>query len=81
MANSIFVARKPQKTQKKAEGGARPQAVDTSGLDARTKAERLADAAGAAQRAESPTGEVGGPKGLEPTRYGDWERAGRCVDF
>ncbi len=25
--------------------------------------------------------EVGGPKGLEPTRYGDWERAGRCVDF
>jgi hypothetical protein len=25
--------------------------------------------------------EIGGPKGLEPTRYGDWERAGRCVDF
>ena len=25
--------------------------------------------------------EVGGPKGLEPTRYGDWERAGRCIDF
>lgn len=25
--------------------------------------------------------EVGGPKGLEPTRYGDWERKGRCVDF
>ena len=29
---------------------------------------------------EKPVG-VGGPKGLEPTRYGDWERAGRCVDF
>lgn len=27
------------------------------------------------------TGEVGGPKGLEPTRYGDWERKGICVDF
>lgn len=27
------------------------------------------------------TGEVGGPKGLEPTRYGDWERSGRCSDF
>ncbi|MDG2270626.1 MAG: DUF1674 domain-containing protein [Alphaproteobacteria bacterium] len=26
-------------------------------------------------------GEVGGPKGPEPTRYGDWERDGRCVDF
>jgi hypothetical protein len=25
--------------------------------------------------------EKGGPKGPEPTRYGDWERAGRAVDF
>ena len=25
--------------------------------------------------------EQGGPKGLEPTRYGDWEKAGRCSDF
>ena len=25
--------------------------------------------------------EVDGPKGPEPTRYGDWERAGRCSDF
>jgi hypothetical protein len=25
--------------------------------------------------------EIGGPSGPEPTRYGDWERAGRCVDF
>jgi hypothetical protein len=25
--------------------------------------------------------EIGGPKGPEPTRYGDWEKAGRCVDF
>lgn len=25
--------------------------------------------------------EYGGPKGPEPTRYGDWERAGRCTDF
>ncbi|CAB3244730.1 unnamed protein product [Arctia plantaginis] len=27
------------------------------------------------------TGEIGGPKGLEPTRYGDWERKGICTDF
>lgn len=27
------------------------------------------------------TGEKGGPKGPEPTRYGDWERKGRCIDF
>ena len=25
--------------------------------------------------------ERGGPKGPEPTRYGDWERNGRCIDF
>ncbi|MBN9510177.1 MAG: DUF1674 domain-containing protein [Alphaproteobacteria bacterium] len=25
--------------------------------------------------------EVGGPKGPEPTRYGDWEFKGRCIDF
>lgn len=27
------------------------------------------------------TGEIGGPKGPEPTRYGDWERKGRVTDF
>lgn len=25
--------------------------------------------------------EIGGRGGLDPTRYGDWEKAGRCVDF
>ena len=25
--------------------------------------------------------ESGGPKGPEPTRYGDWERKGLCSDF
>ncbi len=25
--------------------------------------------------------EIGGPRGPEPTRYGDWEKAGRCIDF
>ena len=25
--------------------------------------------------------EIGGPRGPEPTRYGDWERKGRCIDF
>ena len=27
------------------------------------------------------TGERGGPRGPEPTRYGDWERKGRVSDF
>ncbi|HWS26968.1 MAG TPA: DUF1674 domain-containing protein [Xanthomonadales bacterium] len=25
--------------------------------------------------------EVGGRKGPEPTRFGDWEKNGRCIDF
>jgi hypothetical protein len=28
----------------------------------------------------APT-EHGGPSGKEPTRYGDWEKNGRCIDF
>ncbi len=25
--------------------------------------------------------EIGGRSGPEPTRYGDWEYKGRCIDF
>jgi hypothetical protein len=25
--------------------------------------------------------ELGGREGLSPTRYGDWELRGRCIDF
>jgi hypothetical protein len=35
-----------------------------------------------AKAAETPMPpEKDGPKGPEPTRYGDWERKGRCSDF
>lgn len=34
----------------------------------------------AAQDSEQPK-EIGGPEGPEPTRYGDWEIKGRCIDF
>ena len=30
---------------------------------------------------ESMPKEVGGREGPEPTRYGDWEKNGRCIDF
>lgn len=42
---------------------------------AEARARRLA-----AQKASLPA-ERGGPSGEEPTRYGDWERKGRAVDF
>ncbi len=41
---------------------------------------RAPEKAGARQEVAPPP-ERGGPKGPEPTRYGDWERKGRCSDF
>lgn len=34
-----------------------------------------------AEAANKTPPEKGGPAGPEPTRYGDWERKGRAVDF
>ena len=31
--------------------------------------------------AQKPPREIGGRDGPDPTRYGDWEKAGRCIDF
>lgn len=33
------------------------------------------------RKTEPAPREIGGPKGPEPTRYGDWEVDGRCSDF
>ena len=34
-----------------------------------------------AARPQAAVRELGGPSGPEPTRYGDWEKNGRCIDF
>ena len=39
------------------------------------------EGAGAATKPAKEPKEIGGPKGPEPTRYGDWEHNGRCIDF
>ena len=39
---------------------------------------RTADAEG---QATAKPREIGGREGPEPTRYGDWEKNGRCIDF
>ncbi|WP_425411182.1 DUF1674 domain-containing protein [Hyphococcus sp.] len=43
----------------------------------------LAEADARRKAASSPGSpkEINGPRGDEPTRYGDWERNGRAVDF
>jgi len=40
-----------------------------------------ASAASSTAAVPQKPGEIGGPRGPEPTRYGDWESKGRCTDF
>jgi len=39
------------------------------------------DTAAETSTAPEDVEEIGGPKGPEPTRFGDWEKGGRCSDF
>lgn len=59
---------------------------EVRGQDLRTLAEARSNEAGRKWRKQAEAKgeikkEIGGPQGLEPTRYGDWEKAGRCFDF
>ncbi|KAK9836228.1 hypothetical protein WJX84_011312 [Apatococcus fuscideae] len=53
--------------------------------DVRSKEEKEAEEAAEEDEADSDlnksTGERGGPRGPEPTRYGDWSKGGRVSDF
>ncbi len=56
-----------------------PAAVEPGKTD---KADKTTGPSKASQSgAGSKAKETGGPSGPEPTRYGDWERKGICVDF
>jgi hypothetical protein len=52
-------------------------------MSEQTRADRIAenDNTPAADNDQPKPKEIGGPKGPEPTRYGDWEVKGRCIDF
>ena len=39
------------------------------------------DTADIEQKGNKKKKEIGGRDGPEPTRYGDWEKNGRCIDF
>ena len=57
------------------------EAARRAGLpEAARRALEEADARKAAD-ASLPKNERGGPRGVEPTRYGDWERKGITYDF
>ncbi len=63
-------------TDKKPTTDTTPPATGTAPVDP-TQGETDAAIKGPEQK----PGEIGGPKGPEPTRYGDWEFKGRCSDF
>ena len=43
--------------------------------------EKPAPAATGGNTGNRAPAEIGGRRGPEPTRYGDWENGGKCVDF
>ena len=49
--------------------------------DAGLRAKAEADARRETEDKKQLPPELGGPKGPEPTRFGDWERKGIAVDF
>ena len=51
--------------------------AETTGTAKISEAERRIRA----KKPVQPAGEQGGPKGPEPTRFGDWEKNGRAYDF
>ena len=58
-----------------------PQAIADRLAAAAKRANAEAEAQRAAEKPLNLPPEKGGPKGPEPTRYGDWEKKGLISDF
>ena len=58
-----------------------PEQIAARLAEAAKRANAEADARRAAAKPLDLPPELGGPKGLEPTRYGDWEKKGLISDF
>jgi len=59
-----------------------PAASSTATIAAPQSPTPDAAVAEAAPPAQAPVPELGGRRdGTDPTRFGDWEKGGRCIDF
>jgi hypothetical protein len=58
-----------------------PEASESAATDDRAAAESPAAGTAAAACEVAAPREIGGREGPEPTRFGDWEKHGRCIDF
>ena len=67
-----------ERASESAGGDSPPSTTLSNGVDDRLPAE---PEGGSVPGVAAREREVGGPKGLEPTRYGDWERNGIASDF
>jgi hypothetical protein len=54
---------------------------DSSGSEPRERPDGQPDTAAGVSPTQGPPREIGGRGGLDPCRYGDWEKDGRCIDF
>ncbi len=61
--------------------GVKSKALKHRAKDAETPESREAETEAGSEPGEAPPAEIGGREGPDPTRYGDWEKNGRCIDF
>jgi len=59
----------------------KPSPTAIPGIAAERRSHASEPAPTPAAPTKPPPTEIGGPSGPEPTRFGDWERNGRCTDF
>ncbi len=77
------MATKPDETPSdRASGTAEPQKPPAAPESASPQTPSPQTPSSESARAEKPRPvEIGGRKGPDPTRYGDWEKDGRAIDF
>jgi hypothetical protein len=79
LANSVAMSHLDPGSEKSSEAKALQVEIPGSGRGDEQQAAAAAGASGMSTATMPP--EIGGREGPEPTRFGDWEKSGRCIDF